>query len=480
MSARTGAASVSLLALMLVGCTLEPIDVASASCPSLRVTAGGTCCPTWSRASGYDCAHRTWALQDGPLDEAAADPALAVTDDGAVAVAWTRVMSPAAAAVLVAHEDDGYLLRSPTAPLEGRVEQPRIAVGTDGSTTVVWRRAFDGETRIEASTRTAQGAWRNNPEPLSFSPGGNEPEVATGVDGEVIAIWNQWAGEHLGVAVARRPPGRLDFDRPKDAFDQISPPVAFSNDPVIAINRRGDGLICWFQSIGGTLATIVSTRSGPHGEFEAASAADALSPLDSPVEDPVVALADDGQAIVAWRQELPGGRAAIFLAEREADGTWRKPGSLAESFSEPADEAWDVRVAMSPVGHAYVVWEERRGDDLVIASAMRALDGRWIVSGRAPAQLSTPGVASVDPVVVVGSQGHVVAAWTELTTPSWRIVSSRTSYADGPSKPWSPPEVVSLDGGASASSAALAIGGGGARVALAFLQGASLRLATID
>ncbi|MEQ9320705.1 MAG: hypothetical protein RIF41_16180, partial [Polyangiaceae bacterium] len=351
---------------------------------------------------------------------------------------------------------------------------------TDGTTTVAWRRVSDGGTQIEASTMTLEGAWRANPEPLSFAPSANEPEVATGAGGEVVVAWNQWADDHLGVAVAQRRVGAPDFDRPGDAFDQLSPPVAFSNDPVIAMNPRGDGIICWFQSVGGTLATLVSERRGPSGAFEMATGADALSPLDTPVEDPVVALADDGQAVVAWRQELSDGKAAIFLAERDASGTWRAPSSLDSSFSEPVEQAWDVRVAMSAEGHAFVVWEEKRGADFVIVAAVRAPDGEWLVDGRAPTQLSTPGVSAIDPAVAVGRDGHVVAAWTELSSPAWRVVGARSTYSEGEAGAWTSPEVLSADDGGSASGVALAVGGDSDRVALAFVQGARLRLATVD
>jgi hypothetical protein len=394
---------------------------------------------------------------------------------------WLHTVAPLVGAVTTASEVDGFHVRSPTAPLMGSASEPRLAIGPAGDAAVVWRRAAAGATFIEASVRSADGAWRDEAEPLNPPPGGSEPEVHITPMGEVISAWNQQTAETFGVAIATRRQDSLTFDKPIDAFDVLSPPVQFTNDPVIASNSSGDVLITWYQSTGEQLRTFVSERREPDGMFSRPDASMAISPPGTDVEDPVVDIDDDGRAVVAWRQLVGGGASAIFVATRDSAGNWEVPSSTNDSFSAPADEAWDVRVALTDDGHLFLVWEEVRGDDLAIVAAHRDADGKWLASGQNPMRLSST-IASVDPVLAVGRRGHVVVGWTELAPSNWASTVRRTSTlttATEEQARWLPAERLSSST-SPASEVVVAVGGDGDRVAVGFVQGTDVRLSLMD
>jgi len=468
--------------LGLVACGLEPVGTSSGGgCSAARARADGGCCPPWTHAQAATCAPRAWA-EPRMIDERALGPVVAVAPNGEIALAWLETVAPLIQSVVVAHEADGFALRSPTAPLLGSASEPQLAAGADGTVAVAWRRAYEGQTFIEASVREDDGRWRDEPLPLSFPPDSGEPDVAVGDDGEILVAYNQWTGENYGVALARRPAGKEAFERPHDPFDLLSPLVQFSNDPEVVINARGDAIISWYQSLGEKLVTLVNERRGRHGSFGEASSARTLSPTGDPVEDPVVDLVDDGRAVVAWRQEV-GDQAAVFLAERDAQGIWTAPATAEESFSVVADEVWDVRVALADDGSLYVLWEQEHDDEVAIMAAHRDGSGRWLASGRQPLRLSSPTVSAVDPVLAMGDDGHVVAAWTELDEPEWRVVARRTAIdAEGTTEEerWVSAETLSLPGAGTASKVTLAVGGDADRVGLAFVQADRLYLVTLD
>lgn len=470
------------VATCIVGCGLPPIGQRpNDRCAAARVRLDGSCCTSWTYAQGFSCVPRMWSVLRTFADGAAA-PTTVITPSGEVAVAWLQAAAPLVLSVVATHEGDGFVARSPTAPLVGSASEVHVAVGGDGTVALVWRRAHEGQTFIEASVREPDGRWWDEPHPLSFPPDGGEPDVALGADGEILVAWNQWTSSNYGVAVARRRAGEVDFERPRDPFDLVSPLVEFSNDPEVVINARGDAIIAWYQSLGEELITLISERHGRTGTFTKGSLETSLSPAGDPVEDPVVDLADDGRAAVAWRQEV-GEQAAVFLAERDAAGVWTAPASPDESFSIVADEVWDVQVALADDGSLYLVWEEGNGGEVAVMAAHRDPSGRWLASGRQPIRLSSSTVSAIDPVLALGRDGHVVAAWTELTRPEWRVVARRTALGVTSTEEelrWSPPEELSVQGEGDATDVALAVGGHHDRVALVFVQGGRMQLATLD
>ncbi|HYD77796.1 sialidase family protein [Ramlibacter sp.] len=147
------------------------------------------------------------------------------------------------------------------------------------------------------------------------------------------------------------------------------------------------------------------------------------------VDDPAVALAADGTAVVAWVDQA---RKAVLVQRRRADGRAESDPVLVAG--QPEAFSWLPRLALAPdaPGSACVLWQEivfsggSHGGEMLLA---RSEDGGR--SFAAPIDLSSSrggdGKGRVTPDIwhngsydlLAATQGRVWAAWTEYDGPLW-------------------------------------------------------------
>jgi hypothetical protein len=285
-------------------------------------------------------------------------------------------------------------------------------------------------------------------------------------------VWDQWYDVDYGVALASRPAGSATWTLPKSADDVFSPKIFYSNAPRIALNAAGQALIVWYQSTGGPLMVYASERSGPGAPFSRPGPANFLSapgaPVDShPNANPAPALAETGEAAVAWTQENGAKAIPVFLATRDRAGKWTRPRDLGDTFSMPVGTARCAQIAFGPRGDLYVVWYQDEGAGDAVLAARRAPDGAWIEDGLHPARLSSEASIAFAPTLAVGPDGEVVVAFAELDHGQTRIVARRTGEAR---EPWGPREVLSPEGSDGVDPSA-SVGGPGDRAVVGWAQG---------
>jgi hypothetical protein len=317
----------------------------------------------------------------------------------------------------------------------------------------VWLRVLGEGSFVMTRDRDATGAWRDGALPLSLPPRAVEPAVA--INGEQLVAWCQETAGKWGVAVARRAGPDAEWQAPSI----VSPDILFGNQPQLALNARGDALVTWYQSEGVPLMTYVSERKGPSGAFSRPAAAEHLSaccaPVSSdPIANPKAALGPQGEAAVVWVQEDGAGATPVYLATRDPTGPWLTPPDLSASFSRASGTARTARAAFGPGGELYVVWQQLEATGSVIYAARRTVSGRWVDTGRDPVRLS--GGLAYAPVLAVGSEGGVLAAWIEQDASGGERVAVRRTGADRSS--WEPVEWLSLLPGGQVSSVQVAMG----------------------
>jgi hypothetical protein len=361
---------------------------------------------------------RTWSLpESGSGVGEAGVRSLAVSIDGSGRPAATWIEGgPATSRVVVAEAaGGGFEEHYPAAALPGEAAQPDVALGPDGAAVAVWKQQLlGGEARVFVAERESGGGWKDPSsieEAFSFAPTAFEPKARFFPSGERIVVWNQWMSTGYGVQLATRPKGG-DWHRPEEADDILSQPVFFSNAPNIAVNERGDGLISWYQSLGGSLLAWQSERFGPDGEFSRPGPEEYLSVPDTPVDshpfaNPKPALSSAGDGAVVWTQEDGAGSVPVYMATRTPDGAWTKPASVEDALSTRPGYARCPQPAFTPSGDLFVVWYQDTGEGNRVVAAHRSPDGEWLEPGSEPTLLSTPGVPRpTAPVLVVGSRGQ--------------------------------------------------------------------------
>lgn len=185
------------------------------------------------------------------------------------------------------------------------------------------------------------------------------------------------------------------------------------------------------------------------------------------VDDPTVALADDGAAFVAWVDQA---RKAVLLRRFAADGG--ALGPAVDVSRHPESFSWLPRIALAPdaPGHVYVLWQEiifsggSHGGDILFA---RSTDGgqsfsppqnltRRSVAGEGKGRITREVWHNGSLDLVAGPNGVVHVAWTAYEGGLWHARSD-----DGGARFTSPREIAGSDA-SPARAPALALGPDGA------------------
>jgi hypothetical protein len=147
-------------------------------------------------------------------------------------------------------------------------------------------------------------------------------------------------------------------------------------------------------------------------------------------EVPTLALDSAGNATTVW-QEYRGGKLVWERAVQQAGGPWSTPSRLSDGLKD----AYELQIAVDPLGNETVVWVRRVGRSWVVQSASRPVGGTW----SAPVALSASGAGS--PLVVAGPEGTVTAAWLLEREEGRRSVVQSATRAVGGN--WSAPVSLS-------------------------------------
>jgi len=101
---------------------------------------------------------------------------------------------------------------------------------------------------------------------------------------------------------------------------------------------------------------------------------DNISPDGQSAFSPNVAVGDNRNALIVWRQWV-GNRSQIFKSEYR-DGIWNHPADLSDNISPNGESAWYAQAAMDNRGDAIVVWYQSVGlYNRIYKSEYR--DGNW-------------------------------------------------------------------------------------------------------
>jgi hypothetical protein len=150
--------------------------------------------------------------------------------------------------------------------------------------------------------------------------------------------------------------------------------------------------------------------------------------------EPAVAIGPGGEATAVWRVFEAGG-GTIVAATRPPGGPWGQPVPI----STPGLESFSPTVVVDAAGAATVVWEVEEDEAIGIVAASRTAAGAW----GPPQAIGSEGEAVEQPPQLAGDDpGDVIAAWTRE--------EGGHSVIEAASRPpggaWSAPAPISLGG----------------------------------
>jgi hypothetical protein len=209
--------------------------------------------------------------------------------------------------------------------------------------------------------------------------------------------------------------------------------AALAADPDVALAANGDGLVAWSETIAGH--SVVRAR------FLAGNIA-AATTLSSSGESGLPKVAFDGaaNAIVVWAQ-YENGRNDIWARRWSASSkTWAAPLRLSDANAVADANVPDV--ALDAAGNAIVVWHQGDGRTNHFdawSATYAATPNAWT----APALLSNGIDSAADPHVALNAGGKGIAAWEQEQ-------GDGTMVSNGPKDAWGRSVATGAAWGASA------------------------------
>lgn len=352
----------------LVG-MLGPLERRMSPYDLLRVSAGGVTVAATARL--------------GILDEC---PAVAADPSGHAIVAGAARSGRRFRGVIraaLAEPGGGFAAPIDIARTRSGLTRVAAAVSPRGDAVVAWavtryqtgRGMPDGRTRVIAALRPAGGTfgspqlltpWRRS----SFAP---TATVSVGMEasGRATVAWAQPIPDrgnipHLSaIAVATAAPGepfgpaRVLTTRVQDA-ERVTLSVAPDGRAMLA--HDGQGTIRVFERTAGGSEFVSVLRLRRRRDF-------------SEWQDPDVALASDGSALVAWQGGQETGLEDVFVASRRGPGPWTAPVAVQRGREDDSLGAYGLLIYTSGGGPSPPLDGENTG-----VRASIGPDGRYLVS----------------------------------------------------------------------------------------------------
>jgi len=239
---------------------------------------------------------------------------------------------------------------------------PEVAMADNGNAIIVWGDWTESPDKPIMMKEYTQGSWSENSSLVNIPYGSSlEWNVDMNDFGNAIITWRQDTGlQHIYKSEKINgtwfPPNNTD--------NFISPDMGFSYLPKAAISNNGDALISWLQTTPSRYAIFKSEKrnnSWIHSEDET----DFIDPGFTSVDRSNIAMDGNGNSIITWIQNDGSvyGISGVYISEYR-NGTWNHPDDLTDRISVRESNSEGVPVvAMSDNGDAVVVWTQDNGEN---------------------------------------------------------------------------------------------------------------------
>jgi len=255
----------------------------------------------------------------------------------------------------------------------------------------------------------------------SISPDGSgtgQPEVAMDDNGSAIVVWDQNDGGNPQIFMSEYRGGA--WTDPSDLSDNISPDGQWAYFSEVAMDDNGNAIVVWRQSDGSRWQVFMSEyRSGAWSH--PADVADNISPDGQNAGWPQVAMDDNGNAIVAWEQNN-GSLNQLFMSEYRG-GAWTHPADLSDDISPDGQWAGAQQVAMDDHGIAIIVWNQSDGSSNQVFMS-EYWGGAWTHPADLSDNISPDGQSTSEPQVAMDNHGNAIIVWNQSDGSSSQVFMS--------------------------------------------------------
>jgi uncharacterized protein YheU (UPF0270 family) len=296
---------------------------------------------------------------------------------------------------------------------------PNVVMDNSGNKIVLWIQSDGTNDRIYMSSYR-NDSW-THPTDLatdaigvagqSVIPSPESVGMAMDDSGNAIIVWRQQDGLNTRIYMSEYRNG--SWTHPTDlASDAISIAGYDTGRPMVAMDNNGNAIIAWRQSDGSNEQIYMSNYRNGSWTHPTNLVTDAISVAGLDAAVPRVAMDNNGNAIIVWQQLDDSANMQIYKSEYR-NGGWTHPTNLAtDTISVAGENAVAPRVAMDNNGNAIIVWGHTVDADwLLYKSEYR--NGGWTNPADLAANAIDVGLFTDFPTLAMDDNGNAIIVWSE-------------------------------------------------------------------
>jgi hypothetical protein len=193
-------------------------------------------------------------------------PHLALNDAGEALASWTLFNSGKEAIQTTGRSAAGASWQTPVTLAEGQFKflvqaNQDVSIGAQGNAVAVWSLDTGSSEVVEAAVRSGSGgSWQTPTVLTSISSDTDAPRVATGPQGEAIAVWTAYTGSYTPTQASTLASPAGAWTAPEDVSQAED-----TYQPNVAASSQGDAIAVWSGWGGSELAIHAASRvaAGP-------------------------------------------------------------------------------------------------------------------------------------------------------------------------------------------------------------------------
>lgn len=393
-------------------------------------------------AARYDVEAKTWSAPEllEQSSENAGFVELAVGPSGRAVAIWQQ-KDAVEYSIFAAVFDEESKAWGAAAPVENAntvARHPHVAVNAKGEAVAIWAQIQEPNSymtfarRLDADSQSWVGSPTVLPLQTSFEEGpglgaAEAPRVALDPEGNAVAVWVQPVGNH-GSAAGARQILASNYKKESDSWSvaQIlqKPGADAGSFPRVAMNSKGEAVVVWRQRMPGSGTNVRFDIMGSFLSSSSSSTWESAVNFDANIEShayhPDVTLSESGVATtvwVEWPYETNPSLVEVFASR------------LSQTDQSPSIQLLSAgagllpRVAVSRSVDATVFWKNYVNGKYFPYGAQRKEEA-WVDLGNFldEKEASLPAGYAVDfpsdgPEVAISSRGVSVVVWTSKALP---------------------------------------------------------------
>lgn len=310
----------------------------------------------------------------------------------------------------------------------GHAYFPQVVMDDMGNALAAWYQ-YDGLQYSILSSRydAPSGSW-SPPEPVEhMDTGAFHPVLAGNSSGYAMLTWRQSDGYMDSAWASMYDPVVKEWGEPQLLENDNNDHARW---PVVDMNNKGDAIVSWYMydgSFNSVYSSIYNSSSGIWGE---AVLVDGQG--EGHAEYPVVSIAEDSNAMVAWKYDN-GITVGVYASRYDAGtGGW---GEVVQLDSGDTGDVDKLTLALDAEGNAVLIWQKYSVSCKIKASRYDVTTGTWGVMENLCDQIAQDAAFHMDiidpadvnayePQVRFDENGRAVVAWRVTTSDGPCIIIS--------------------------------------------------------